>query len=183
MSRNAASRFDPFARLRRHIGPEVGLERARSRTGAYVYGDILVLAAVVGADHASILHWSALVTVVATTVTTFLAHILAHSIAQQLGRTGEEARLHLRDELRDSVPILSAGIVPAIMMLLGALRVVAPVWAEVVAAVVVISRLALMGVVVEGMTGRKSTLGLVRAGFVLAALSVVIVAIKVLLGH
>ncbi|AMM21522.1 hypothetical protein AX769_16960 [Frondihabitans sp. PAMC 28766] len=58
-----------------------------------------MLASVVGASRSSILHWSALIAVLATMVTTFLAHILAHSIGQQLGRTEEEARLHLRDEI------------------------------------------------------------------------------------
>ena len=131
--------------IRRHVGPDVTLDRARSRTSAYVYGNILVLTAVAGVDSASILDWTALFVVAGTTITTFLAHILAHSIGQQLGRTSEEAQLHIRDEVRDSLPIASSGSVPALMMFLGAVAIVPPLWAQLIAALIIVGRLAFLG--------------------------------------
>ena len=169
--------------MRRRVGPDVTLDRARSRTSAYVYGNILVLTAVAGVDSANILDWSALFVVAGTTITTFLAHILAHSIGQQLGRTGEEAQLHIRDEVRDSLPIASSGSIPALMMLLGAAGIVPPLWAQLIAALVIVGRLAFLGILVEKMTARKSTLGALWSGVVLAGLSVIIVSAKIFITH
>ena len=170
-------------RIRRHVGPDLSLDRARIRVSAYVYGNILVLTAVAGVGPASILDWSALFVVAGTTVTTFLAHILANTIGQQLERTGEEAQLHIRDEVRDSLPIASSGSVPALMMLLGAVGIVPPLWAQLIAALIIVGRLAFLGILVEKMTARKSTFGTLWSGVVLAGLSVIIVGAKILVTH
>jgi len=172
-----------LASFRRHLGPDVPLDRARSRTSAYVYGNILVLAAVAGVSGADILHWHALVLVVATTVTTFLAHVLAHAIGQSLGRTDEEARVHLRGELRDALPILSSGSFPAFMMIVGALTLVPSPWAQIIAAAVMVARLAGMGILVERMTGRPVSFAVLWSGVTLAFASAVIVALKVVFTH
>ena len=184
MSSESQSRQDRLRnRIRRRVGPDVTLDRARSRTAAYVYGNILVLTAVAGVDRASILDWSALFVVAGTTITTFLAHILANSIGQHLGRTGEEAQLHIRDEVRDSLPIASSGSVPALMMLLGAVGIVPPLWAQLIAALIIVGRLAFLGILVEKLTSRKSTFGTLWSGVVLAGLSLIIVGAKILLAH
>ena len=184
MSSPSRSRRDRIRdRIRRRVGPDVTLDRARSRISAYVYGNILVLTAVAGVGSASILDWSALFVVAGTTITTFLAHILANSIGQQLGRSGEEAQLHIRDEVRDSLPIASSGSVPALMMLLGAVGIVPPLWAQLIAALIIVGRLAFLGILVEKMTARKSTFGTLWSGVVLAGLSVIIVGAKILITH
>src|SRR5215208_1913432 len=89
------------------------LERVRSRVGAYVYGNILVLAAILATSPESVAHWTAVIFVIATTATTFLAHVVAHRIGQAIGRTDDEAlRLHLAQEVRDAVPIMTSGTPP-----------------------------------------------------------------------
>ena len=184
MSSESQSRQDRLRdRIRRRVGPDVTLDRARSRTSAYVYGNILVLTAVAGVDAARILDWSALFIVAGTTVTTFLAHILAHSIGQHLGRTGEEAQLHIRDEIRDSLPIASSGSVPALMMFLGAVAIVPPLWAQLIAALIIVARLAFLGTLVERLTARKSTFGTLWSGVVLAGSSLIIVGAKIFITH
>ena len=170
-------------RIRRRVGSDVTLDRARSRTSAYIYGNILVLTAVADVDSANILNWTALFVVAGTTITTFLAHILAHSIGQQLGRTGEEAQLHVRDEIRDSLPIASSGSVPALMMFLGALAIVPPLWAQLIAALIIVGRLAFLGTLVKKMAARKSTFGTLWSGVVLAGLSLIIVGAKIFITH
>lgn len=157
------------------------LERVRSRIGAYIYGDILVLAAVVAATPTGIAHWSGLVSVIAVTTTTFLAHAIAEGFSHQIGRSGRDAALHVADELRDSVPILSAGAAPAVFMLLGALGAVNPTVAESLAAATVVLRLALTGAVVRRLTGGKSRSGFLWSGLVLAALGIGVVALKLAL--
>ncbi|TFC01459.1 hypothetical protein E3O42_10075 [Cryobacterium adonitolivorans] len=184
MSSESQSRNDRFRdRIRRRVGPGVTLDRARSRTSAYVYGNILVLTAVAGVDSADILNWTALIVVAGTTITTFLAHILAQAIGQHLGRTDVETQLHVRDEVRDSLPIASSGSVPALMMFLGAMTIVPPLWAQLIAALIIVVRLAFLGILVERMTARKSTLGVLWSGVVLAGLSLIIVGAKILLTH
>ncbi|GAA4685834.1 hypothetical protein [Frondihabitans cladoniiphilus] len=184
MSPDAAARHESLLeRVRKHHGPDVTLDHARNRTSAYIYGNILVLAAVAAVSPDSILHWGAFVAIVATTVTTFLAHVLAHGIGQQIGRSDEESRLHLAQEIRDAVPIISSGAVPALFMLLGALHVISPFWAQVVGGGLVVVRLALAGVLIERMTGRRSSWGVLWSGFVLAFASAVIVVLKVLFTH
>lgn len=184
MSSPSHSRYDRLRdRIRRHVGPDVSLDRARSRASAYVYGNILVLTAVAGVDSANILDWSALFVVAGTTITTFLAHVLAHAIGQQLGRTGEEAQLHVRDEVRDSLPIASSGSVPALMMFLGALAIIPPVVAQLVAALIIVGRLAFLGILVERMTARTSTFGMLWSGVVVAGLSLIVVGATIFVTH
>jgi hypothetical protein len=80
--------------------------------GAYVYGNILVLAALLATSPENIAHWTAVIIVVATSATTFLAHFVAHNIGQAIGRTDDELRLHLAQEAHDAVPIMNSGAGP-----------------------------------------------------------------------
>ncbi|RFA10648.1 hypothetical protein B7R54_16630 [Subtercola boreus] len=162
---------------------ELPLPRIRSRVSAYLYGNILVLAAVIGAAEGTSTHWSALLIVAATTVTTFLAHVVSHGIGQQIGRSGEDARLHIGQELRDAVPILSSGLVPLVVLALGALGVLSVLWVEIIAGGVLVLRIALTGIQVERVSDNRSPAGVLWAGFALAAVSLVIVALKVLFTH
>ncbi|RFA16281.1 hypothetical protein B7R21_02565 [Subtercola boreus] len=162
---------------------ELPLPRIRSRVSAYLYGNILVLAAVIGASDETEAHWSALLVVGATTVTTFLAHVVAHGVGQQIGRTDEDARLHVGAELRDAVPIITSGLVPLVVMALGALGVLSPLWVEVIAGGILVVRIALSGIQVERLSDDRSSAGVLWAGFGLAAVSLVIVALKVLFTH
>ena len=91
--------------------------------------------------------------------------------------------MHIRDEVRDSLPIASSGSVPALMMLLGAVAIVPPLWAQLIAALIIVGRLAFLGILVEKMTARKSTFGMLWSGVVLAGLSVIIVGAKIFVTH
>ena len=171
-----------------HVLP---VERARARVSAYVYGNILVLSAVVTATPEAVRNGHALVYVLGTTVTTFLAHVLAHDFASAVGAgAGFDHARHLRAELRDAVPILSSGSVPALLLLIGAVTDRRPVLLELVAAGVVITRLAGMGPVVARLS--SAAVGdseapvppqAVWAGVGLAVVSTLIVALKVWLLH
>lgn len=172
-----------IATLRKHRGPDLDLDHARNRSSAYIYGNILVLAAVASASPSSIEHYGALVVVLATTITTFLAHVLSHGLGQQIGRSDEDSRLHLAQEFRDAVPIATSGAIPAVVLLLGGLGLLSPLWAQIVAAAIVVGRLALAGILIERMTGRSTSGGVLWSGFVLAAASTVIVVLKVLFTH
>ena len=91
--------------------------------------------------------------------------------------------MHIRDEVRDSLPIASSGSVPALMMLLGSVGIVPPLWAQLVAALIIMGRLAFLGMLVEKMTARKSTFSTFWSGVVVAGLRVIIVGAKILITH
>ena len=160
------------------------VERVRSRVGAYIYGNILVLAAILATSPESIAHWTAVIFVVATTATTFLAHVVAHRIGQAIGRTDDEAlRVHLAQEVRDAVPIMTSGTVPAVLLALGAVGWLPPGLAQLLAEAVVVLRLAGMGIIVRRISGYSSPRAGRWSGFVLAGISVVIAALKDILTH
>lgn len=164
-------------------GERLTIERLRVRLAAYVYGNILVLAAVGIATGSSIDSGEATLVVAVTTLTTFFAHVIAHNIGQQLGREHGEHRPHARQELRDALPILFSGVVPAAILVLGDVGVVTSELAQLGAALWVVGRLALMGFLVERLSGRRATLRTLSGGIVLALVSAAVVVLKVLFAH
>jgi hypothetical protein len=152
--------------------------------GAYIYGNILVLAAILATSPESIAHWTAIIFVIATMATTFLAHVVAHNIGQAIGRTDDEAlRLHLAQEVRDAVPIMTSGTAPAVLLALGAVGWLPPELSQLLAEAFVVLRLALTGIVVRRISGTSSRLAGLWSGFALAGISVVIAALKEMLTH
>ena len=69
------------------------------------------------------------------------------------------------------------------MMLLGAMAIVPPLWAQLIAALIIVGRLAFLGILVEKLTARKSTFGILWSGVALAGLSSIIVGAKIFLTH
>jgi hypothetical protein len=156
-------------------------ERKRARLTAYVYGNILVLAAVATATPHTIENGHAAVVVAATTVTTYLAHVLAHEVGDAVMNEEFETE---REELRDALPIISSGSVPIVLLLAGAVSDQIDVGlAELVAMAVVILRLAGTGALVTRLGGRPSTRRALWGGFALAAIGVLIAGLKVVFLH
>jgi len=160
------------------------VERVRSRVGAYIYGNILVLAAIFATSPEGVAHWTAVVIVVATSATTCLAHVVAHNIGQAIGRADEDAlRVHLAQEARDAVPIMTSGAGPAVFLALGALGWLPPGLSQVLAEAYVVLRLAGMGIIVRRISGEASRLPGRWSGFAIAGISVVIAALKNIVTH
>jgi hypothetical protein len=152
--------------------------------GAYIYGNILVLAAIFATSPQSIAHWSAVLIIVATSATTFFAHVFAHRIGQSIGRPDDETlRLHLAQEARDAVPIMNSGAGPAVFLALGAFGWLPPGLSQVLAEAYVVVRLAGTGIIVRRISGDASRLGGPWSGLGLAGIGVVIAALKNMFGH
>ena len=162
------------------------VERVSSRVSAYVYGNVLVLAAVVGCTPESVDDGRAVVIVLATMVTTYLAHVVAHRVGAGIGRSTDEAETHLRAELRDAVPIATSGLVPAGVLLVAALD-----WldwlgtsgSQLVAVLVVVVRLGLTGSVASRLGSGSSSRRTVWSAVGLAVAGSLIAVVKVLLTH
>lgn len=179
--------YDPrVSSLRHRRDGGLTIERARSRTSAYVYGNITVLAAVVATTPHSLEGWNGVVSVVATAVATLLAHVIAESTSHRIGsgRDGQEGHaVSVREELRDVLPIATSGALPAALLALGTLGVLPPEVAGVSATLVIVVRLAGVGVVVERLSGRKPSAAALWGGIALAVVSAVVAGLKAALTH
>ncbi len=159
------------------------LARARSRISAYVYGNVLALAAVIGSAPESVLDGRAIITVLATMATTYLAHLLAHRIGEGVGRSSADVQLHLRAELRDAFPIATSGVLPAVVLLAAPLGWLSPGAAQLLAASVAVVRLATTSVVAGRLGEGGSSCRTMWSAVGLAVLGAFIAAVKVRLTH
>jgi hypothetical protein len=176
------------ARLLRHpihavLATREDLEplRADNRMSAYVYGDILVLAATAGVYDTAIRDGEALLVVLGTIVSTYVAHVVADVVGAVFG--GREVWAAVLHELRDSVPIASAGIPPLLLFGAAALGWPSPEWAQAVASALLVLRLGTIGVVYHHL---KEPIGVARAvwfGVVVAGVAAVAVVVKLVLTH
>jgi hypothetical protein len=156
--------------------------RAARRMSAYIYGNILVLAAVVGASTAALQNGSAVLLVVGTTVSTYLAHVYSEIVGHSLVSSESDSR-EFPHELRDAVPIISAGTVPIIALLLGYLQVLPSDWAWAIAGAIIVVRIASIGFWTERLRGNPPSFRSLTVGIAAAAICAVIVLIKVLVAH
>jgi hypothetical protein len=160
---------------------DLAAARADNRMSAYVYGDVLVLAATAGVYDSEIRSGEALLVVLGTVASTYVAHVLADVVGAVFG--GHEVRRALWDELRDSMPIISAGVPPLVLFGASALGWPPPPWAQAVSSALLVVRLGSIGVVYHHL---KEPIGWARAtwfGVLVALVATVAVALKLILLH
>jgi hypothetical protein len=158
-------------------------EDAARRITAFVYGDVLVLAALVALDPEDLNGPKAVAYVAGTGVSTFVAHVLAESVGFGV-RTGQPlTREHLRHELRDSLPIISATSIPALLMIAALLGWLEAVPALQLAIAVIIFRLATLGWVVGNLRGSPASARTFLSGVLLALVGVGVAVLKWWLTH
>ena len=161
-------------------------ERAASRLTAYVYGNIIVLATLLGLVHAGENPGEGAIVVLATGGTTLLAHLIADAVGHSTraaDRPERTAHLTFLHELRDAVPIASAASIPAAILGVAALGVIDGETAQTIAEVVIIVRLAGMGFTIQRIRGEKPSFRTFAAGIGLALVGVAISLLKANLGH
>ena len=151
------------------------LEDAQHRITAFLYGNIIVLAALVpiGLHEVTVGDVGSVLGIAAST---FLAHVFANAV------TSTWSRESLRRELRDSAPILTSGVVPALLLatvLLGVPSLTAVLLSE----LLLVVRLALLGLLVARLHGTTAPGAAVRAGLGIALVALVIVVVKSVLTH
>ncbi|GAB18452.1 hypothetical protein GOEFS_054_00660 [Gordonia effusa NBRC 100432] len=173
----------------RRAGP-LPARRASARLSAYVYGNILALAAVVIATPAAIVDGHAAAVVIATGMTTYVAHVFSEFVAQGSIPSDDTRELpparrreHALQELSDATPIATSASLPAIALALGWLDILPASWAFLAAGAIVIFRIATVQVVTERIRGNPLTPQVFVAGLVTAAVAALIVVLKVLLTH
>ena len=103
-----------MGRLRRWV-----FERSDNLAGA-VYGTILVMSIIAAADFNENL-WRTLALLLVTSGVFWLAHVYSHALALSLDERVTFSRAEIRRVAAREWPLLQAGVVPALILLVGAL--------------------------------------------------------------
>ncbi len=148
---------------------------------AYVYGDVLVLAACVGVTAPAIRSGQAVLVVLGTMISTYVAHVLADVVGAVFA--GDPLRAAIVAELRDSVPVFSAGT-PAVALLgAAALGWPPPGVAQSAASAFLILRVAAIGLIYRRFHATISVRRAVGFGIVAAVLATAVAVLKLVLVH
>ncbi|KQR66720.1 hypothetical protein ASF89_02175 [Frigoribacterium sp. Leaf172] len=164
-------------------GAVLSPEDAAARISAYVYGNMVVLAALASLSQDAMTSGHAALVVAGVAASTFLAHAVADGIGRRLRSPHRLTTSQLVAELRDSVPVLSAAILPVLLLAFTAWSSIPGVWAQGIAGLYLVIRLGLIGALVARYRGVPSSRRTVLAGLTLAALGALITVIKVTVGH
>jgi hypothetical protein len=158
------------------------VEDYASRISAYVYGNILVLTALIPLNNDTTLTRAGFI-VIGTSLSTFVAHAFAESVGRS-ARSGRQLTTTERvQELRDSVPVLTSGFVPAVVVGMGGLGWIEIGTALLLAEIWVVTRIASITFVITRLRGERPNTHTLVGSLVLGAIAVAIVAVKLFLTH
>lgn len=162
-------------------GRPLDRNNAASRISAYIYGNILVLAAlipVVTADkHVGIL------VVLGTALSTFVAHVFAEAVGHTVRAGTAPTRAGRGHELRNSVPILSSAVLPCAILATGWVGWLEPRVAQILAELAVLARIGGTVFVIGRLKGERPTRASVLAAVLLTSAAATVVIVKILLTH
>ncbi|HEY5880773.1 MAG TPA: hypothetical protein VIU11_17815, partial [Nakamurella sp.] len=141
--------------------------QASRRLSAYVYGNILILAALVPfQDDTDVRH--AMLVVIGTALSTFIAHAFSEFL-------GGDGSVHPLELLRESSPILTTALVPLLMLLISRAGRLEPHTAILVAELIIIGRIASTGMVAARLRDEKSRLRILLSGIIVGGVALLIV--------
>jgi hypothetical protein len=170
--------------MRRFVQTTDSVPRGRlaELVSAASYGTVLVLAAlaVIGVSDVALGHGSELVAGVG--VATWAAHLFAELLG---GHVQHREPLHRSEITRaavDGSPILASTVLPAVVLLLGRLDLIADATARIIASLVAVVQLLSIGAFVSRVALARPAATWIFAGAV-AGMGVAVVALTVLLGH
>ncbi|MFE6924280.1 hypothetical protein ACFVAV_24870 [Nocardia sp. NPDC057663] len=154
---------------------------AASRISAYIYGNVLILAALIpvapSAGNVGIL------VVLGTALSTFIAHTFAESVGRSVRQNPPQSPPQRWANLRDSLPILSSAVLPCAILAAAALGWLEPRTAQVLAEVVMLVRIGGIAFVIHRLQGRRPDRSTLAGAILLSCAATTIVAIKVILTH
>jgi hypothetical protein len=165
------------------VGPGgLSREAAAARVSAYVYGNILVIAALISLTPAGVRTTSALLSVLGVGLTTFVAHAVSQAVALRIrvGRT--LTTTDVVAEVRDGMPIVTSAVVATLAVAGAGLAGLSSGATLLAALAVPAGRLALLGSVVEHLQGRSSR-RVIGAGVGLAVVGIAVAVLKLVVAH
>ncbi|MCS4276883.1 MULTISPECIES: hypothetical protein [Mycetocola] len=162
---------------------ELSRSDAATRISAYVYGNLLVLAALVSQHPDEVAHGRAAVIVLATGFTTYLAHTFAESLGERVRYDAKPSREMVRHELRNALPIVSATTTPALLLAAAAWGWISAPLALGLAIAVTVVRMGFLGLVLGHLRNKKASLRSLLTGIGLAVACAGIAILKAVLLH
>ncbi len=169
----------PF--IRRTI--KLDRDRAANRVRAYLYGNILVLAALVALTPENIESGRGVILVIGTTATTFVAHLVAEVVSDRVRVQKPGSETALRHELRDALPIASSGALPSLILVTAWLGWTEPTLALIIADASIIVRFVILGSVLSFLTDSPSSWRSFLSGVSLAIVALLVAVLKIVLTH
>lgn len=178
---------DPEGRAHRHRLPGVSAstsrEEAASRVSAYVYGNVLVLAALIALRPEDLAGPTALQYVLGTGLSTLVAHVLGQTAGLRV-RTGQTVTWEeIRAEGRSALAIATSAVAPTVILGLAWWGAVDHQLALVLAIALTDVRLALLGFTVSRASGERSSRRILLAGLALAFIGALVALLKWQLTH
>ncbi len=157
-------------------------EHAAPRISAYIYGNILILAALIPLHLTD--DFVGILIVLGTAASTFVAHVFAEAV----GRRVHQGAIHptkseILHHLRDSVPILSSASVPCLILAMAWLGWIEPRTAQLAAEIVILLRIGGTVFVIDRLNNERSSRATVIASAVVTMVATAIVVIKVVMTH
>ena len=162
---------------------DLSREDGASRASAYVYGNVLVMAALIALHPDELRGPTGVLYLLGVSASTFVAHTLGEAVGLRVREGRSPDRAAVRHEIRNALPIATSAGLPAALLVLA--------WADLVDASVVLVgalvlvdvRLALLGSVVARMSGERSSARVFAAGFALAVVAAAVAVLKWQLTH
>ena len=178
-SRSVRSTLSTLTRHR----DDVAADRAESRVSAYVYGNVLVMAALIALHPDELEGPRGVLYLLGAGISTYVAHAVGEAVGLRVreGRTLD--RTALRHELRAALPIVTSTGAPVLVLVLAWTDLVDADLVLVLALALVDVRLALLGSVVAWVSGERSSRRVFLAGFVLAVVAAATALLKWQLTH
>ena len=158
-------------------------EDVASRVSAYVYGNVLVMAALIALHPEELRGPTGVLYLLGVGVSTYVAHAVGEAVGLRVREGRQLDGAAVRHEIRAALPIVTAAGAPAALLSLAWAGLLDADLALVLALALVDIRLALLGSVVAWVSGERSSARVFLAGFVLAIVAAAAAALKWQLTH
>lgn len=162
-------------------GKPLSRHDAASRISAYIYGNILVLTALVSVPIEDLFLGGAVVA--GTAVSTFVAHAFAEAVGDSVREDTELTSEERWAEVRNSVPILSSAVLPSLILLAGLVGWLEQRTAQILAEIAILVRIGGIVFVIGRLRGERPNRATIIAAGVLTVAAVIVVVLKVALTH
>ncbi|MFC8384444.1 hypothetical protein [Nocardia sp. NPDC057272] len=161
----------------------VSLDRrnAARRISAYIYGNVLILSALIPV--APSLEDVGIAVVLGAALSTFIAHVFAESVGQSVRQSDAPSPPQPWLDLRDSLPILSSAVLPCAILVAAAVGWLEPRTAQVLAEVAMLVRIGGITFVIRRLEGARPDRSTLLGAILLSCVATAVVAAKVALTH
>ncbi|WP_227999630.1 hypothetical protein [Nocardia australiensis] len=154
---------------------------AASRISAYVYGNVLILSALIPVTTSA--EYVGILIVLGTALSTFLGHAFAEGVRQSVQQNRPISTRERWMDLRDSVPILTSAVLPCLILATAGIGRLEPRTAQLLAEVVMLIRIGGIVFVIERLNGARPRRSILFEAMLLAAAATTVVVVKVIITH